>query len=249
MHSPLNTCMLTRSRPEAPSFWLAFQARPALCMPVFVKVQCSTSGSTLEDKCFSFSTDWRWQWWRTLNSAVTAFNFIAKRPRVAYSCSHVLLVSANSEVSQRRKTRHTNGLKEGQHLNSCHRTNLNYTEVQHFYENEYWRLSGKTVRVFRSAALMTTSGWSALPGKPAGFPGRALQPSSAVHVDLERKRHRQGLAWRNWGGASCAAQVAFGREGYCMWWWWMRTVSAWNLWLKAVMVKSARASAVPGWAW
>ena len=37
-----------------------------------------------------FSTDWRWQWWRTSNSAVTAF--IAKRPRVAYSCSHVLLV-------------------------------------------------------------------------------------------------------------------------------------------------------------
>ena len=76
--------------PEAPSFWLAFQARPALCMHVFVKVQCSTLGSTLEDKCFSFfSTDWRWQWWRTSNSAVTAF--IAKRPRVAYSCSHVLL--------------------------------------------------------------------------------------------------------------------------------------------------------------
>ena len=76
--------------PEAPSFWLAFQARPALCMHVFVKVQCSTLGSTLEDKCFSFfSTDWRWQWWRTSNSAVTAF--IAKRPRVAYSCSYVLL--------------------------------------------------------------------------------------------------------------------------------------------------------------
>ena len=37
-----------------------------------------------------FSTDWRWQWWRTSNSAVTAF--IAKRPRVAYSCSYVLLV-------------------------------------------------------------------------------------------------------------------------------------------------------------
>ena len=35
-----------------------------------------------------FSTDWR-QWWRTSNSAVTAF--IAKRPRVAYSCSYVLL--------------------------------------------------------------------------------------------------------------------------------------------------------------
>ena len=78
--------------PEAPSFWLAFQARPALCMHVFVKVQCSTLGSTLEDKCFSFfSTDWRWQWWRTSNSAVTAF--IAKRLRVAYSCSYVLLVS------------------------------------------------------------------------------------------------------------------------------------------------------------
>ena len=76
--------------PEALSFWLAFQARPALCMHVFVKVQCSTLGSTLEDKCFSFfSTDWRWQWWRTSNSAVTAF--IAKRPRVAYSCSYVLL--------------------------------------------------------------------------------------------------------------------------------------------------------------
>ena len=78
--------------PEAPSFWLAFQARPALCMHVFVKVQCSTLGSTLEDKCFSFfSTDWRWQWWRTSNSAVTAF--IAKRPRVAYSCSYALLVT------------------------------------------------------------------------------------------------------------------------------------------------------------
>ena len=52
-------------------------------------VQCL--GSTLEDKCFSFfSTDWRCQWWRTSNSAVTAF--IAKRPRVAYSCSHVLLI-------------------------------------------------------------------------------------------------------------------------------------------------------------
>ena len=77
--------------PEAPSFWLAFQARPALCMHVFVKVQCSMLGSTLEDKCFSFfSTDWRWQWWRTSNSAVTAF--IAKRPRVAYSCSYVLLL-------------------------------------------------------------------------------------------------------------------------------------------------------------
>ena len=77
--------------PEAPSFWLAFQARPALCMHVFVKVQCSSLGSTLEDKCFSvFSTDWRWQWWRTSNSAVAAF--IAKRPRVAYSCSYVLLV-------------------------------------------------------------------------------------------------------------------------------------------------------------
>ena len=76
--------------PEAPSFWLAFQARPALCMHVFVKVQCSSLGSTLEDKCFSvFSTDWRWQWWRTSNSAVAAF--IAKRPRVAYSCSYVLL--------------------------------------------------------------------------------------------------------------------------------------------------------------
>ena len=75
--------------PEAPSFWLAFQAWPALCMHVFVKVQCSTLGSTLEDKCFSFfSTDWRWQWWRTSNSAVTAF--IAKRPRVAYSCSYTL---------------------------------------------------------------------------------------------------------------------------------------------------------------
>ena len=57
-------------------------------MHVFVKVQCSTLGSTLEDKCFSFfSTDWRWQWWRTSNSAVTAF--IAKRPRVAYSCFRV----------------------------------------------------------------------------------------------------------------------------------------------------------------
>ena len=77
--------------PEAPSFWLAFQARPALCMHVFVKVQCSSLGSTLEDKCFSvFSTDWRWQWWRTSNSAVAAF--IAKRPRVAYSCSYVLLI-------------------------------------------------------------------------------------------------------------------------------------------------------------
>ena len=77
--------------PEAPSFWLAFQARPALGMHVFIKVQCSTLGSTLEDKCFSFfSTDWRWQWWRTSNSAVTAF--IAKRPRVAYSCSYVLLL-------------------------------------------------------------------------------------------------------------------------------------------------------------
>ena len=77
--------------PEAPSFWLAFQARPALCMHVFVKVQCSTLDSTLEEKCFSFfSTDWRWQWWRTSNSAVTAF--IAKRPRVAYSCSYVLLM-------------------------------------------------------------------------------------------------------------------------------------------------------------
>ena len=76
--------------PEAPSFWLAFQAGPALCMHMFVKVQCSTLGSTLDDKCFSFfSTDWRWQWWRTSNSAVTAF--IAKRPRVAYSCSYVLL--------------------------------------------------------------------------------------------------------------------------------------------------------------
>ena len=76
---------------EAPSLWLAFQARPALYMHVFVKVQCSTLGSTLEDKCFSFfSTDWRRQWWRTSNSAVTAF--IAKRPRVAYSCSYVLLL-------------------------------------------------------------------------------------------------------------------------------------------------------------
>ena len=37
-----------------------------------------------------FSTDWRWQWWRTSNSAVTAS--IAKRPGVAYSCSHVLLI-------------------------------------------------------------------------------------------------------------------------------------------------------------
>ena len=79
--------------PEAPSFWLAFQARPALCIHVFVKVQCSSLGSTLEDKCFSvFSTDWRWQWWRTSNSAVAAF--IAKRPRVAYSCSYVLLLVA-----------------------------------------------------------------------------------------------------------------------------------------------------------
>ena len=78
--------------PEAPSFWLAFQAWPALCMHVFVKVQCSSLGSTLEDKSFSvFSTDWRWQWWRTSNSAVAAF--IAKRPRVAYSCSYVLLVT------------------------------------------------------------------------------------------------------------------------------------------------------------
>ena len=84
--------------PEAPSFWLAFQARPALCMHVFVKVQCSTLGSTLEDKCFSFfSTDWRWQWWRTSNSAVTAF--IAKRPRVAYSCSYVLLISTCTEYT------------------------------------------------------------------------------------------------------------------------------------------------------
>ena len=57
-----------------------------------VHLQCSTLGSTLEDKCFSFfSTDWRWQWWRTSNSAVTAF--IAKRPRVAYSCSYVLLLA------------------------------------------------------------------------------------------------------------------------------------------------------------
>ena len=89
---PLSFRLLcTQRRPEAPSFWLAFQARPALCMHVFVEVQCSTLGSTLEDKCFSFfSTDWRWQWWRTSNSAVTAF--IAKRPRVAYSCSYVLLV-------------------------------------------------------------------------------------------------------------------------------------------------------------
>ena len=79
-----------RSLQKLHLFGLAFQARPALCMHVFVKVQCSTLGSTLEDKCFSFfSTDWRWQWWRTSNSAVTAF--IAKRPRVAYSCSYVLL--------------------------------------------------------------------------------------------------------------------------------------------------------------
>ena len=97
MHSTLNT--FSSLAPEAPSFWLAFQARLALCLHVFVKVQCSTSGSTLEDKCFYFfSTDWRWQWWRTSNSAVTAF--IAKRPRVAYSCSYVLLVSSNLPLSQ-----------------------------------------------------------------------------------------------------------------------------------------------------
>ena len=41
-----------------------------------------------------FSTDWRWQWWRTSNSAVAAF--IAKRPRVAYSCSYVLLIRVPS---------------------------------------------------------------------------------------------------------------------------------------------------------
>ena len=88
--------------PEAPSFWLAFQAWPALCMHVFVKVQCSTLASTLEDKCFSFfSTDWRWQWWRTSNSAVTAF--IAKRPRVAYSCSYVLLVEARVHKNKSRQ--------------------------------------------------------------------------------------------------------------------------------------------------
>ena len=97
--------------PEAPSFWLEFQARPALCMHVFVKVQHSTLGSTLEDKSFSFfSTDWRWQWWRTSNSAVTAF--IAKRPRVAYSCTYVLLVHENMTVllllqsTLRTRTRH-----------------------------------------------------------------------------------------------------------------------------------------------
>ena len=33
---------------------MAFQAGPALCMHVFVKVQCSTLGSTLEDESFSF---------------------------------------------------------------------------------------------------------------------------------------------------------------------------------------------------
>ena len=93
--------------PEAPSFWLAFQARPAICMHVFVKVQCSTLGSTPEDKCFSFfSTDWRWQWWRTSNSAVTAF--IAKRPRVAYSCSYVLLVLARVHKNKSRQL-HTMG--------------------------------------------------------------------------------------------------------------------------------------------
>ena len=93
--------------PEAPSFWLAFQAGPALCMHVFVKVQCSTLGSTLEDKCFSFfSTDWRWQWWRTSNSAVPAF--IAKRPRVAYSCSYVLLMLPRVHKNKSRQL-HTMG--------------------------------------------------------------------------------------------------------------------------------------------
>ena len=109
--------------PEAPSFWLAFQARPALCMHVFVKVQCSTLGSTLEDKCFSFfSTDWRWQWWRTSNSAVTAF--IAKRPRVAYSCSYVLLLllicDRKIECNKREKLQNAYGrLLHGQKLTVC----------------------------------------------------------------------------------------------------------------------------------
>ena len=64
--------------PEARSFWLALQPEAALFMHMFVDVQCSTSGWTLEDKTFSnFSADWRWQRWRTWYSAVTAF--IAKK--------------------------------------------------------------------------------------------------------------------------------------------------------------------------
>ena len=64
-----------------------------------VKVQCSTLGSTLEDKCFSFfSTDWRWQWWRTSNSAVAD-------PIVwsCLSCSYVLLVEPRVHKNKSRQ--------------------------------------------------------------------------------------------------------------------------------------------------
>ena len=125
--------------PEARSFWLAFQARPALCMHVFVKVQCSTLASALEDKCFSFfSTDWRWQWWRTSNSAVTAF--IAKRPRVAYSCSYVLLVarwSGCGSGTAKKSSRPWHFLCWSSSRNDLECTNLvHWTEALHHFS---WR--------------------------------------------------------------------------------------------------------------
>ena len=87
--------------PEARSFWLAFQARPALCMHVFVKVQCSTLGSALEDKCFSpflVQTDVG-----SDGELIILTAFIAKQPGVAYTCSHVLLVTLISRKHLKRK--------------------------------------------------------------------------------------------------------------------------------------------------
>ena len=132
--------------PEAPSFWLAFQARPALCMHVFVKVQCSSLGSTLEDKCFSvFSTDWRWQWWRTSNSAVAAF--IAKRPRVAYSCSYVLLIVVSVQT-------HTHAPVHAppSHFHFRYdRARCAAREILKLFELVFWISSGSKVRFDRFA--------------------------------------------------------------------------------------------------
>ena len=97
-HRWTHACSLA---PEAPSFWLAFQARPALCMPVFVKVQCSTSGSTLEDKCFSFF------WYRLMLAVMTNFEFGRDNIHSKTTESCLLLFSctlASTYLSQRKPT-------------------------------------------------------------------------------------------------------------------------------------------------
>ena len=95
MHSTLNTYTRACARSLQKLHLFDWHFRPGLhfactCSSMY-SVQRWAQRSRINLFPFSFfSTDWRWQWWRTSNSAVTAF--IAKRPRVAYSCSYVLLL-------------------------------------------------------------------------------------------------------------------------------------------------------------